>query len=189
MRQPNDEPRSRGWHSFSTRLAAGLIWPALIALLLGAGPAPASDKIEMVEQSDAAQLTVQGVTTRDAPGSDEATKEELTLDITVTSPEEGTAYVNEAINITAAASGKVASIVLYGDANELRTCIETTYCSTIWESRRLLRGGHTARATVTDMAGQQESEAVTIYVTSWKRGEVREQVPEQSHRVSEHASR
>jgi hypothetical protein len=92
-----------------------------------------------------------------------------TRTITVTSPEDGAQYVHQPINITAVASAKAASIVLYGDANELKTCIETTSCSTVWQSKRLPRGGHTAGATVTDIAGRQEHDAVTIDVTSWKR--------------------
>jgi hypothetical protein len=104
----------------------------------------------------------------DVLGWEETNEERPTVDITVTSPEDGSQYVNGAINITAVASVKVASIVLYGDANELKTCIEVTSCSTVWQSKRLPRGGHTASATVTDIAGQQESDAVTINVTSWK---------------------
>jgi hypothetical protein len=123
----------------------------------------------------------------DVSGSEETNEEGP--NITVTSPEDGAHYVHQPINIIAIAWGKAASIVLYGDENELRTCIETTSCSTVWQSKRLPRGGHTASATVTDMTGRQESDAITIYVTSWKREEVRDQVFEQSGRVSEHASR
>jgi hypothetical protein len=102
----------------------------------------------------------------DVSGSEETNEEGP--NITVTSPEDGAQYVHQPIHITAIASGKAASIVLYGDENELRTCIETTSCSTVWQSKRLPRGGHTASATVTDIAGRQESDAVTINVTSWK---------------------
>src|SRR5262249_3510041 len=54
-------------------------------------------------------------------GLEEANDEGRILTITVASPDDGAQYVNQGITITAVASAKAASIVLYGDANELKT--------------------------------------------------------------------
>src|SRR6266568_8741129 len=58
MRQPNDDRFNSGrrCNRFSARLTVDFIWPALIAALLSAMPAPASAKIEVEGQSDTVRL-------------------------------------------------------------------------------------------------------------------------------------
>jgi hypothetical protein len=91
--------------------------------------------------------------------------------VTITSPPNGSTYVNGGIPISATASDPagISRIQIFGDQSLLQTCNNVTSCSTTWQAKRLARGQHTITVTATDPGALQGSASETITVATHHR--------------------
>ena len=86
--------------------------------------------------------------------------------VAISSPANGTVLKgNTNLNIAASASdgnSSITSISITTGGATIKTCTNTTSCSTSWQARSVSRGTHVISATATNKFGQKTSTSVTI---------------------------